>query len=246
MNNEQQNLPNVPVFCAIDTTDLDRARILADAAMAAGIGLKIGKEFFTSNGPDAVRRITRTGEIPFFLDLKFHDIPNTVAGAIKAACQLNPGIVNVHASGGRAMMTAAANAASENAVGARPLVIAVTILTSLDDQDLAEIGLTGPVEERAIALAKLAQDNGLDGVVCAPTDITGIHAACGDGFKLIVPGIRPAGVDRGDQKRVLTPDAAMALGASYLVIGRAISGASDPVAAAQAIAREIKEFQSDD
>jgi orotidine-5'-phosphate decarboxylase len=244
MNNENQNLPRVPVFCAIDTTDPERAQILADAAMAAGIGLKLGKEFFTSNGPDAVQRITRAGEVPFFLDLKFHDIPNTVAGAIKAACPLNPGIVNVHASGGRAMMAAAAKAAAENSVGARPLIIAVTILTSMDDQDLADVGLAGPVEERAVALAKLAQDSGLDGVVCAPTDITGIRAACGDDFKLIVPGIRPAGVDQGDQKRVLTPRAAMDLGASYLVIGRAISGADDPVSAAQAIAEDLKDFQA--
>jgi len=137
-------------------------------------------------------------------------------------------------------MTAAAKAATDNAVGTRPLVIAVTILTSLDDHDLAEVGLAGPVEERAIALAKLAQDSGLDGVVCAPTDIAGIRAACGDDFKLIVPGIRPAGVDHGDQKRVLTPGAAMELGASYLVIGRAISDADDPVTAAQAIADDLE------
>jgi orotidine-5'-phosphate decarboxylase len=244
MKNENQNLPRVPVYCAIDTTDAERAQTLADAAVTAGIGLKFGKEFFTSNGPEAVRRIPKGGEVPFFLDLKFHDIPNTVAGAVKAACPLNPGIVNVHASGGRAMMEAAAKAAADNAVGARPLVIAVTILTSLDDQDLADVGLAGPVEDRAIALAKLAQESGLDGVVCAPTDITGIRTACGHDFKLIVPGIRPAGVDQGDQKRVLTPGAAMGLGASFLVIGRAISGADDPAAAAQAIAGDLEGYVS--
>ncbi len=237
MNTSPINLPRVPVFCAIDTTDVQHAQSLAEAALTAGIGLKFGKEFFTRNGPDAVRRITRDGEVPFFLDLKFHDIPNTVGGAIAAAGPLNPVVLNVHASGGRAMMEAARDAAKSCLQA--PMVVGVTILTSLDDEDLADIGIIGPAQARAVALAKLSQDCGLAGVVCAGTDIAAIRQACGDDFCLIVPGIRPAGAAQGDQKRVLTPRAAIDLGASYLVIGRPITGADDPAAAAQAIAAEL-------
>ncbi len=238
MTSMHSNLPETPVFCAVDTTDLDFAKGLAAAARAAGMGLKFGKEFFTAFGPQGVGEITENGGVPFFLDLKYHDIPNTVAGAVRAALPMRPGILNVHASGGPAMLRGAAEAAAK-AGDARPLVIAVTVLTSLDGGDLDAVGIRGPVEDRVTALARLAQDRGLDGVVCAATDIAAIRAACGKDFTLVVPGIRPAGSDISDHKRSLTPSDALAAGANYLVIGRPISGADDPAAAARAIADEI-------
>ncbi len=234
-----QNLPDVPVFCAIDTTEMARAEALSRAASAAGMGIKLGKEFFTSFGPAGVNRLTRDGALPFFLDLKFHDIPNTVAGAVRAACALNPGILNVHASGGRAMLRAAVAAAQESAGARRPLVIAVTLLTSLDAADLDALGITGTITDRAVELARLAKRNGVDGAVCAATEIQAIRKACGKTFKLVVPGIRPQGSDLADQKRTLSPLDALNLGADYLVIGRPISAADDPARAAHAIAEAI-------
>jgi orotidine-5'-phosphate decarboxylase len=229
-----------PIFCAIDTGDIDRARSLAEAIAPEVGGLKLGKEFFTAHGPDGVRKVSAAGGgIPIFLDLKFHDIPNTVAGAIRSACALNTFIVNVHASGGPAMLRAAADAAAEAGGANRPLVIAVTVLTSLDEADLAAIGLAGPPRERVVALARLSQDNGIDGVVCSAAEIAAIREACGPDFITVVPGIRPADADTGDQKRVMTPAKAIAEGAHYLVIGRPITGASDPAAAARAIAATL-------
>ncbi|MDP6705804.1 MAG: orotidine-5'-phosphate decarboxylase [Alphaproteobacteria bacterium] len=230
--------PSNPVFCALDTTDLDRAAALACAVARDGNGVKIGNELFSSNGPEGVARVTRNGEAPLFLDLKFHDIPNTVAGAVRAALPLAPFLLTVHASGGPAMMRAAAAAARE-AGQARPRVVAVTLLTSLDESDLAEVGIEGPTTARVVALARLAQASGLDGVVSAPQEIAAVRAVCGPDFTLVVPGIRPAGTASGDQKRTMTPAEAMALGADYLVIGRPITEAPDPRAAAHAIAREL-------
>lgn len=228
-----------PVFCGIDTPDLDRAETVAAAVAPIVGGIKLGKEFFTAQGPDGVRRIAGCGA-PIFLDLKFHDIPNTVAGAIRSACRLDLFMVNVHTTGGPAMMRAAAEAAHAVA-GARPLVIGVTVLTSLDDADLDAVGLAGPAGDRAVALAQLARDCGLDGVVCSALEIDGIRTACGPEFKLVVPGIRPAGSDIGDQKRVMTPAAALRAGADYLVIGRPIAAAADPAAAARDIVAELGE-----
>lgn len=233
--------PQERILVALDTQDLSRAAALAKDLRGLVGGMKIGKEFFTANGPDGVRAAV-SGQ-PLFLDLKFHDIPNTVAGAIRASCHLHPLIVNVHAAGGRAMMEAAAEAAREAAEDLeveRPLVIAVTLMTSLDEADLKEVGIQGPMEERVVALARLAQDCGLDGVVCSAREIKALRAACGQTFTLVVPGIRPAWAASGDQKRVMTPAQAVAEGADYLVIGRPITGADNPAAAAKRIIEELE------
>ena len=229
------------IFAALDTTDLAWARGLAQALSGLVGGLKVGKEFFTAHGPEGVR--AAVGGEPLFLDLKFHDIPNTVAGAIRASIHLRPKIVNVHASGGPAMLQAAAQAAREAAEDAeveRPLVIGVTVLTSLDDSDLEAVGQQGPAAEQAIRLARLTQDCGLDGVVCSPREIGPLREACGPGFRLVVPGIRPDWAAAADQKRITTPADAVKSGADYLVIGRPITGADDPAAAARRIAGELE------
>ena len=226
--------PANPVFCAIDTDDLRRAETLARSVAGGAGGIKLGKEFFTAHGPQGVRRVQAACGLPLFLDLKWHDIPNTVAGAVRAALPLQPFMLNVHASGGPEMLKAAREAA-----GGRSLVIAVTVLTSLDDSDLEAVGLRGPAADRAVALARLSQDCGLDGVVCSAHEIAAIRAACGQDFKLIVPGVRPAGAETGDQKRVMTPGDAKRAGADYLVVGRPITGAADPAAAARAIVESL-------
>ena len=232
--------PRERIFVALDTTDLERAgRIVRELAGEVG-GFKIGKEFFTAHGPDGVRAALR-GE-PLFLDLKFHDIPNTVAGALRAAMHLRPQIVNVHASGGPAMMQAAAEAireAAEDLEMERPWLIAVTVLTSLDDGDLKAVGQATPPEAQVRRLARLAHDCGLDGVVCSPREIAALREDLGPGFRLVVPGIRPDWAAAGDQKRVTTPADALAAGADVLVIGRPITADDDPAAAARRIAREI-------
>ena len=230
-----------PIFCAIDRPDLDGALALGRALVGAVGGLKLGLEFVTANGPDGVRRVVDLG-LPVFLDVKFHDIPNTVAGAMRAVVPLRPAIVNVHASGGPAMMKAAREAAAEAAQAEglpMPMVIAVTVLTSLDDADLAAVGQRNPAEAQAVRLAELAQEARLDGVVCSPKEILAIRKACGAGFKLIVPGIRPLWSATGDQKRFSSPASALEDGADYLVIGRPITAAPDPAEAARRIAEEI-------
>ncbi len=230
--------PAIPVFCAIDTTDLDREAELARAAIAAGCGIKLGKEFFTANGPRDVRRIVPEGTA-LFLDLKFHDIPNTVAAAIRAAsASMRPFMLTVHAAGGAAMLRAAADAAAEAAQP--PLILGVTVLTSLDASDLAAIGVPGDVASQVKRLANLARQNNVRGLVCAASEIAMLRATFGNEMKLVVPGIRPAGGDVGDQKRVMTPVDALKLGADFLVIGRPITAAADPAQAAQAIADDIK------
>ena len=233
-------MPN-PILAALDTTSGPDAAALCRRLAGLVGGVKLGLEFYTANGPDGVRAIGATGQ-PLFLDLKFHDIPNTVAGAIRAVVPLGPAIVNVHASGGTAMMKAAREAATEAAAAAGvpvPTLIAVTVLTSLDDADLAAVGQRNPAEAQAVRLAALAQEAGLDGVVCSPKEILAIRKACGQGFKLIVPGIRPLWSATGDQKRFSSPAAALKDGASYLVIGRPITAAPDPAEAAQRITEEI-------
>jgi orotidine-5'-phosphate decarboxylase len=236
--------PKDRIFVALDTADLARARQLA-ALLADDVGgLKIGKEFFAAHGPEGVRAVT--GKARIFLDLKFHDIPNTVAAAIRAVVPLRPWLVNVHASGGPAMLRAAAAAAREAAEAAsvpRPRVIGVTVLTSLDDDDLAAVGQRGPVAEQVHRLAALSQEAGLDGVVCSPREIAGVRRLCGPDFLLVIPGIRPDWAVAGDQKRVLSPTEALAAGADVLVIGRPITGAADPRAAARRISGDLTSAQ---
>lgn len=232
-----QITPTDRIFVALDTTDLDHAIRLSQQLVGLVGGVKMGKEFLTTFGPDGVKKVAASG-MPVFLDTKFHDIPNTVASAIRAALPMKPFVINIHASGGRAMMEAARDAVHQ-AESPRPLLIAVTVLTSLSDQDLADIGMQGPSEDRVVALAQLTQKAGLDGVVCSPLEITAVRKACGPDFKLMVPGIRPTWSAAGDQKRIMTPKQAVDLGADYLVIGRPITGADDPVAAAKKIAEEL-------
>lgn len=242
------------ILVAIDTPDVAAARSLSLGLAGEVGGVKLGLEFFSANGPDGVRRVIH-GEMaetprgapvarqPLFLDLKFHDIPNTVAGAVRAVAPLGPMILNVHAAGGPAMMKAAldaANFAAEPIGVVRPLMIAVTVLTSLDDGDLAAVGQAGPPSDQAVRLAELTQRAGLDGVVCSAHEIARIREACGPDFRLIVPGIRPAGAATQDQKRVMTPGEAVAAGADWLVVGRPITRAADPAGAARAIAAEIE------
>jgi orotidine-5'-phosphate decarboxylase len=234
----QPQLPANPVFAALDTPDLDQALAWAEALRGHVGGVKAGLEFFSANGADGVRRIVDLG-LPVFLDLKFHDIPNTVAGAVRAVADLGAAIVNVHAAGGPAMLSAARAAAEQSSGSTRPMVIAVTVLTSLDDSDLSAVGQSVPARDQVVRLAQLAQSEGLDGVVCSPAEITAIRAACGADFKLIVPGIRPSWAATGDQKRVTTPAQARDDGADILVIGRPITGADDPGAAAERIADEL-------
>ena len=225
-----------PVFVALDTPSLDRARTLAETLKPFVGGVKLGLEFYGANGPDGVRAIASVGA-PVFLDLKLHDIPNTVAGAMKALAPIGAAILNVHASGGAAMMRAAAEAVG--AAERRAKIIAVTVLTSLEDRQLPEIGVSGTALEQAVRLAVLAKDSGLDGVVCSPHEIGAVRAACGPKFLIVTPGVRPAGGELGDQKRVMTPKQAVDAGADILVIGRPITGAADPVQAARQIAADL-------
>jgi orotidine-5'-phosphate decarboxylase len=230
--------PAQRLFVAIDTPDIARACALARALAPVGCGIKLGLEFFSGQGPDGVRAVVAAApNTPLFLDLKFHDIPNTVAAAVRAALAVKPFILNVHAAGGPAMMAAAADAARE--ASPRPLVIAVTVLTSLDDNDLKSVGQNGPAADQAVRLARLASNSKLDGVVCSAHEAASLRAACGPDFKLIVPGIRPAGSAIGDQKRVMGPKEAIEAGADFLVVGRPITEAADPVVAARAIIADI-------
>jgi orotidine-5'-phosphate decarboxylase len=230
------------ILVALDTTDRGRAKALARALGGHVGGIKIGLEFFNANGPQGVREVT-FGTIPFFLDLKFHDIPNTVAGAIRAVVPLAPLMLNVHGLGGPEMLRVASETAGDAAAAStvtRPLVLAVTVLTSLDDVDIAATGQGASTEDQSVRLACLAQECGLDGVVCSPAAIEPIRKACGPDFSLVVPGIRPAGTASHDQKAVATPVQAITAGADYLVIGRAITSASDPAAAAREIVAGIE------
>lgn len=228
-----------PILAAIDTTDVARARSLAKSVLPHVWGVKIGLEFFVRHGPAG---ILEAGIDParLFLDLKFHDIPNTVAGAVRAAAQIRPAMMNVHGSGGPAMLAAARAARDEAAAetGHRPLLLAVTVLTSFDDADLGAVGQETPVAKQVRRLAMLAHDNGLDGVVCSPREIAMVRSECGPDFRIVVPGIRPRDAETADQKRIMTPAEALTLGADFLVIGRPISGAPDPADAALRIAQE--------
>lgn len=233
--------PHQRIFVALDTPDVDHALDLAKSLKGLVGGFKLGKEFFTACGPEGARQVSALG-MPLFIDLKYHDIPNTVAGAVRAAMALNPFMLNVHASGGRAMMQAAARAAAETAPPngtSRALVIGVTVLTSMSRSDLAEVGLDIEPLEQVLRLAQLAKESGLDGVVCSAKEVVALRGTVGPDFKLVVPGIRPDWARKDDQKRVVTPRDAIDLGADYLVIGRPITAADDPAKAARRIAEEL-------
>lgn len=224
------------IFCSIDTPDIQRARDLIAMVLPGGCGIKLGLEFFNHGGPQAVYALMEeSGHPPFFLDLKYHDIPNTVAAAIRSVTQhFKPAFLNVHAAGGLDMMKAA-----RDACPAETKLLAVTMLTSLDEQAIAQVGYQPSLAERVVQMAQLTKEAGLDGVVCSAHEIKAIRAACGDEFVLMVPGIRPAGSDAGDQKRMMTPKDAIVAGATHLVIGRPITQADHPAQAAQDILASI-------
>ncbi|GLS03381.1 orotidine 5'-phosphate decarboxylase [Chitiniphilus shinanonensis] len=224
------------IVVALDYPDAAGALAFAERVSPALCRLKVGKELFTAAGPQLVERLVARG-FDVFLDLKFHDIPNTVAQACKVAAGLGVWMVNVHASGGRKMMETTREALE--ALPQRPLLIAVTVLTSMDAAQLAEIGLPAP-EVQVERLARLTRDCGLDGVVCSAQEAAMLKAACGQDFKLVTPGIRPADASLDDQSRVMTPQAAVAAGADYLVIGRPITRSDDPVATLQRIRQSIE------
>jgi orotidine-5'-phosphate decarboxylase len=223
---------------ALDTPSRGQAVEWA-RTLAGRVGLvKVGLELFTAAGPALVEELTALGT-PVFLDLKLHDIPNTVERAAANCARLGVHLITVHAGGGRAMLAAAAAGAAAGAVGVRPRVLAVTVLTSLDDAALDELGIPGGAGERVVAWADLARAAGCDGVVCSPRELAELRRRLGAEFVLLAPGIRPAGASLGDQRRVATPAQAVADGANYIVVGRPITAAADPVAAAEAIVREM-------
>lgn len=225
-----------PIYVALDTPDLAYALNLAASVAPHVGGLKLGMEFLAANGPQGIREFEKFG-LPLFADTKFHDIPNTVAGAVRATASLGVHIVNVHAAGGEAMLKAARDAA--RAANPKTRVIAVTVLTSLADEDLTAVGQLVPARDQVLRLATLTRACGLDGVVCSAHEIAPLRAALGEDFLLVVPGIRPAGSDVGDQRRVMGPKEARDAGASILVIGRPITAAADPGAAARLIAESL-------
>ncbi len=221
-----------PVYIAIDTPDLAKAQAMAQRVRHHVGGLKLGLEFFCANGHHGVHEMAKLG-LPIFLDLKLHDIPNTVAKAVQALHLLEPAILTVHAAGGRAMLEDAKAAA-----GLNTKVVAVTVLTSLDDRDLLDIGVNSKAEDQVSRLADLARDAGLDGIVCSGAEVALAKQAWNDGF-FVVPGVRPAGGAMGDQKRAVTPREALDRGASVLVIGRPITQADDPDQVARDIAATL-------
>ncbi|UUR09237.1 orotidine-5'-phosphate decarboxylase [Sphingomonas glaciei] len=221
-----------PIYVAIDTPELGQAKALAAAVSPHVGGLKLGLEFFAANGPAGVAALSAAG-LPIFLDLKLHDIPNTVGKAVAALAPLAPAVLTVHAAGGRAMLEAAKAAASPGCK-----VVAVTVLTSLDGDDLAAIGVTSDPADQVERLADLARSAGCDGIVCSGEEVAAA-AERWPGGTFVVPGLRPSGSDLGDQKRVLTPVDALDRGASLLVIGRPITAAADPAEAARAIAASL-------
>ncbi len=223
--------PRNPIYCALDQSDREAAIVLARRLRGAVGGLKLGLEFFAANGPEGVRAVAAEN-LPLFLDLKLHDIPNTVAGAVRAICRLPVAMTTLHASGGEAMLRAARRSRDES--GSELRLLAVTLLTSLEQRDLQRMGIAGTVSDHVLRLAETALAAGLDGLVCSPRELTAIRARFGEEPLLVVPGIRtsPTG---DDQKRTASAEGALAAGADLLVIGRPITRASDPAAAARAI-----------
>jgi orotidine-5'-phosphate decarboxylase len=227
---------DVKIIVALDFPDALTALKLVEQLEPAMCKLKVGKELFTRAGPSLVEKLTSKG-FDVFLDLKFHDIPNTVASACKAATELGVWMLNVHTLGGRAMLEAAREAIDTS--DDKPLLIGVTVLTSMDDAALREVGIEQSAQEQVMQLAKLAQTSGLDGVVCSAQEAQPLRQLMGEHFTLVTPGIRPAGSDKGDQKRIMTPKLAIDSGASYLVIGRPITQAQNPLAVIRQISEEI-------
>jgi orotidine-5'-phosphate decarboxylase len=236
MTDEKATVVDPRVVIALDFPAADAALAFARRVSPHECRLKIGKELFTVTGPALVETLSKQG-FAIFLDLKFHDIPNTVASACRAAANLGVWMINVHACGGRAMMAAAREAVGSG--GDRPRLIAVTLLTSMGPREIEEIGLIGDAPAVVGRLARLAQSSGLDGVVCSAQEAAMLRRDCGNSFCLVTPGIRPAAAAANDQQRIMTPAAAAAAGADYLVIGRPITQAADPAAALAAINLEI-------
>jgi orotidine-5'-phosphate decarboxylase len=227
---------NPTVIVALDFPSADGALALVERLDPAGCRLKVGKELFTRTGPAFIERLVAAG-FDVFLDLKYHDIPNTVASACDAAADLGVWMLNVHAGGGRRMMEAAVERLARRT--ARPVLIGVTILTSLGESDIREVGFAGTPQDNVRRLASLAEASGLDGVVCSPLEVRSLRTSCGPGFLLVTPGVRPKGAALDDQRRVMTPGEAVRAGASYLVVGRPITAAADPAASLAAINAEI-------
>ena len=225
-----------PVIVALDYPDAAQALAMADQLDPTRVRVKVGKEIFTRSGPAIVEGLHKKG-FELFLDLKFHDIPNTVAGAVSAAADMGVWMVNVHASGGQRMMEAAANAIAN--LARRPHLIAVTVLTSMEAADLEQVGVTDEPRVQVQRLAELAKRSGMDGVVCSAQEASMLKAACGQQFELVTPGIRPAGADAGDQRRVLTPVQARDAGVDYMVIGRPITQAAEPTAVVDEILQSL-------
>lgn len=233
--------PASPVVVALDFADADSALAFAARLDPMQCRLKVGKELFTAAGPQLVERLAARG-FQVFLDLKFHDIPNTVAQACRMAAEAGVWMVNVHASGGRRMMSAAREALEP--LSHRPLLIAVTVLTSMEAADLAEVGITVPPQEQVLRLARLTREAGLDGVVCSAQEASMLKAEIGRDFKLVTPGIRLEDSVADDQRRVMTPVSALAAGADYLVIGRPITRASEPLAVLAKINQDIQLYRA--
>jgi orotidine-5'-phosphate decarboxylase len=232
-----QNLNDPKIIVALDFPSQNPALALADQLDPAKCRLKVGKELFTRSGPDLVKALQSRG-FDIFLDLKFHDIPNTTSAAVAAAAELGVWMVNVHASGGEKMMVACRERL-ESFGNDRPLLIAVTVLTSMSDEDLAGIGIASSAEAHVSRLATLTKNSGLDGVVCSAQEAPRLKAEQGSDFQLITPGIRPLTADKGDQQRIMTPVDALKAGSDYLVIGRPITQSPDPLAALEAIYAEV-------
>ena len=233
-----------PVICAIDTSQLDHAITLCQT-LAPYIGMaKLGLEFFMAHGPDGIHAVRKaTPELPIFLDVKLHDIPNTVSKAIASLIPLNLAIITLHCAGGTHMLRLAAetahNEASKRGIHA-PKLIGITVLTSLDQTDLQQIGVSASPDQQVTRLASLANASGIDGIVCSPHEIVAVRTHCGKDFTIITPGIRPHASPQNDQKRTLTPQEALAKGANYLVIGRPITDSTNPAEAAKAIMDSLK------
>lgn len=232
-SSSSSHVNNSPILVALDFDDGDKAMDLARSISPQDCRLKVGKELFSLAGPELVRSLQAQG-FDIFLDLKFHDIPNTVAKALQAVAELGVWMTNVHASGGRRMLESARQAIPQGDENS-PLLIAVTVLTSMDQKDLLSIGCNRSPEQQALLLAALAQECGIDGVVCSAQEASRIKQEIGSDFQLVTPGIRPADSDSGDQRRVMTPAEAVSAGSDYLVIGRPITQAANPAAALESI-----------
>lgn len=230
------------LIVALDMKTLDEAALMVKKLGASVRIFKVGMGLFTAYGPDAVRMVHDKGA-KVFLDLKFHDIPNTVAHAVRSAAKLGVFMMNIHAMGGSEMMSAASSAAAEAIAaenpGNRPILLGVTVLTSMDQASIGEIGVDRKISEEVITLARLAKDAGLDGVVASPNETPLIRQNLGKDFIIVTPGIRPAGAEKGDQKRTMAPDGAIRAGADYIVVGRPVIEAKDPLYAAKSIIKEM-------